>query len=303
MLTLFTTAKPFKGHIAVIQRNALQSWKCLHPDVEIILFGDDEGAASVARELRIRHEPRVEKNELGTNRVDSIFIRAQQIARHDFLCYSNCDMVFLPDFCDAFKRVKDRHARFLMIGRRWDTNVTEVIDFSAVDWADKAMSRAVLENKQRPPWFIDYFAFSRGLFGEDLPPLLIGRANWDNWMVWKGIESGFPVIDVSRAVVAVHQNHDYLHHSKGKEGVYGSEEANHNLQLAGGWKHMRTIADAPLALSSDGFKRNWRRHAIAIRRNATRSWHLALSYAWHPIWFWMLDITRPFRSALGMRSK
>jgi hypothetical protein len=27
MITFFTTAKPFRGHEAIIQRNALQSWK------------------------------------------------------------------------------------------------------------------------------------------------------------------------------------------------------------------------------------------------------------------------------------
>jgi len=50
MLTIFSTPKPFLGHIDVIQRNALQSWKRLHPDVEIILFGDDNGAAEVCRD-------------------------------------------------------------------------------------------------------------------------------------------------------------------------------------------------------------------------------------------------------------
>ena len=45
MLTFFTTAKPFREHDAIIQRNALKSWKLLHPDVEVIFFGDDEGAA------------------------------------------------------------------------------------------------------------------------------------------------------------------------------------------------------------------------------------------------------------------
>jgi len=127
--------------------------------------------------------------------------------------------------------------------------------------------------------------------------------NWDNWMVWKGIGSGEPVVDISSVVVAVHQNHDYLHHPKGKEGVYGGEEASRNFQLAGGWRHMRTIADAPLALSSEGVNNNWRRYASAIRRNASRSWHLTLSYVWQPIWFWVLGVTRPIRSALGMRRR
>lgn len=304
MLTFFTTAKPFIGHSGVIQRNALKSWTLLHPEVEVVLFGNDQGAAEVAEELGIRHEPQVEKNDLGTNRVDYMFNRAQEIARHDFLCYSNCDIIFLPDFPRALEQLKERHSRFLALGRRWDTDITQPLDFLAPDWADGTRKQALAENKQRPAWFIDYFAFSRGLFGSDLLPLLIGRAGWDNWMVWKGIASGSPVVDVSKSVVAVHQNHDYLHHPKGKAGVYDGEEAKLNFLLAGGWKHMRTIADAPLILSSNHIKTNWRRFGNTFRRNPTLPWYSdALSFAWYPVWFFFLDITRPLRSALGLRSK
>jgi hypothetical protein len=304
MLTFFTTAKPFVGHIGVIQRNALKSWTQLHGDVEVILFGDDMGAVEVTKELGIRHEPHTEKNELGTNRVDYIFNRAQEIARHDLLCYSNCDIIFLPDFFQALERMKKQYSQFLLLGRRWDTEVNEPIDFSVKGWADQMRSRALAENKQRPPWFIDYFAFSRGLFGADLPPLLIGRAGWDNWMVWKGIESGNPVIDASRTLVAIHQNHDYLHHPEGKAGVYDGEEAKYNVRLAGGWKRMRIISDAPLVLVSDQIKNNWKRFGHALQRNPTLSWYSdVLATVWHPVWFFFLDVTRPLRSALGLRSK
>jgi hypothetical protein len=76
--------------------------------------------------------------------------------------------------------VKGLHAQFLLLGRRWDTEINEAIDFSKADWADKVRSRALAKNRQRSSWFIDYFAFTRGLFGSELPPLLIGRVGWDN---------------------------------------------------------------------------------------------------------------------------
>src|ERR1700722_13740845 len=91
MITFFSTAKPFLGHNGVIQRNALTSWKALDPEVEVILFGDEPGAAEIASELGLRHEPQVERNEFGTIRIDVMFGRAQALARHDIVCYSNCD--------------------------------------------------------------------------------------------------------------------------------------------------------------------------------------------------------------------
>ena len=81
-MTLFTIPKAFKGHIDVIQRNAIQSWVRLHPEIEIILFGSDEGTAEVAREFGLRHVPDVERNEFGTYLVNSVFNKAQSFARH-----------------------------------------------------------------------------------------------------------------------------------------------------------------------------------------------------------------------------
>jgi len=63
----------------VIQRNALQSWKS-SPDVEIIVFGDDEARQkSAAKFARARPEVSLSARH---ERLDSIFGRAQQIAKH-----------------------------------------------------------------------------------------------------------------------------------------------------------------------------------------------------------------------------
>ena len=113
MLTFFTTAKPLLGHNGVIQRNALKSWTRLHPGVEVILFGDEKGAVEAAKELGLRHEPHVARNEFGTKRLDFMFRRAQTIARHDLLCCINCDILLMRDFFDALKGVRERHWHFL----------------------------------------------------------------------------------------------------------------------------------------------------------------------------------------------
>src|ERR1700676_776069 len=92
-LHFFTTAKPFVGHSDVIQRNALKSWTLLHPGVEVIVFGDDAGAAEVCREMGLRHEPRVERQGDGPPSLRSIFGRAQEIAQYEQVCYCNCDII------------------------------------------------------------------------------------------------------------------------------------------------------------------------------------------------------------------
>src|ERR1035437_7865662 len=244
MITLFTTAKPFLGHSGIIQRNALQSWKLLHPDVEVILFGDEEGAAEVCAEFGLRHEPHVERHSSGLKYIDYMFDRAREIARHEILCYVNCDIIMTSDFFDAFQRIRVAYAEFLMIGRRWDAEIVKPIDFNSLRWSDETRHLASATNNQRDGWWIDYFCFSRDLFYKQIPAFVIGRVYWDNWLVWKALDSRVAVIDASSSVVAVHQNHGYSYHSNGQVGVWADELAQRNLALAGGWRHLCTILDA-----------------------------------------------------------
>jgi hypothetical protein len=294
MLSIFATAKPFRGHSGIIQRNAIQSWKALHPDIEIILFGDDEGAAGVAKEFGLRHEPHVECNEHGTKRLDYLFARAQAIARHDILCYINCDIILMQDFCRAVQRVSSAHREFLMVGRRWDTNITEPLAFERPGWEAELRALAMRQGRQRTAEWIDYFAFSRGLYPPDMPPFVL-RVFWDNWLVWKAMDSQKPVIDASSVVLAVHQNHDYNYHPKGKQGVWNGEEAGKNGQLAGGWRHLRTIADAPVRLTPDELKSKPSRHWSTAKRYTRQAGRVLLYDVWHPVWFGLLNLTRPLR--------
>jgi hypothetical protein len=297
MLTLFTTAKPFRGHVGIIQRNALQSWKALHPGIEIILFDGNEGAAEAAQEFGLRHEPHVERNEWGTKRLDYLFARAQAIARHEILCYINCDIILMQDFWRAIERVRAMHREFLMVGRRWDTDITAPLAFAHPGWQEDLRSLALRCGRKCTAEWIDYFAFSRGLYGPDMPPFVL-RVFWDNWLVWKALDSGKPVIDASRAVMAVHQNHDYSYHPQGKAGIWSGEEAGLNGQLAGGWRHLRTIADATAVLPPEKLKPNALRHWSAAKRYARQAGRVLYYDVWHPIWFALLNLTRPLRRSL-----
>lgn len=305
MLTIFTTAKPFRGHFGVTQRNALKSWTLLHSKMEVILFGNEEGYAEAARDLGLRHEPEVAKNKFGTVLVGSMFAKAQAIASHELLAYVNCDIVLLPDFCAALEKVIEKEKRFLMIGRRWDTNITQPLPFDRAGWDQELREFAFRTGRKRTADWIDYFAFSRGTFGPDIPEFAIGRTCWDNWLVWKAIDSGHMVVDVSRMVVAVHQNHDYSHHQGGKTGVWNGEEAGQNLRLMGSLTHFRTISDAPNRLTKNGVEPS-RFHKLAYlcwraRRGATKA-GVRVVIAWQDaVWHPVLDATRPVRNALGLR--
>ncbi len=295
MITFFTTPKPFRGHIDVIQRNAIESWKRIHPSAEVILFGDDEGAAEAARDLQIRHVPDVKRNEHGTKYLSPIFDLAQELAHNNCLCYINCDIILLSDFRVAAERVIALGGRFLMSGQRWDTDIAVPVDFSAFDWEATVRRQAIEANHQRPPQWIDYFAFSRGLYYKNTPPFVIGRPGWDNWLVWHARHSGARVVDATVMVQAIHQNHDYSYHPGGEAGVWQGEEAQQNYALLKDGRCFATMENATHRLTLNGLHSNYHHWVVMGKRKAT-----AMRSA---IWFGLLGLTRPLRHRIGLRER
>ena len=300
MLTFFTTAKPFRGHDGVIQRNALKSWKLLNPEVEVILFGDDEGAAEVCSELGLVHHPHVERHESGRNRLDYMFQRASQIARHEYLCFSNCDIVLMQDFWRGFQKARAWREQFLLVAQRWDTDIAEPIQFEKAGWADAVRRLALTKGVQRDEFWIDFFLFRRGLY-LDMPPLMVGYCYWDMWMIWRTLKEGVAVIDGTPFIVPVHQNHGYSAASGRIKGVPTDPLSLINLELIGGPGNIRQIKSATHVLGRSG--RIYWTHRQYTRPLAQKLGEIALYDVWLPLWHLILGVTRPVRSVLGLRSK
>ncbi len=270
-LTLFSAPKPFTDpRIALIQRNAIRSWTLL-PDVEVILLGDEPGLAEAARELGVRHLAEVARNAYGTPLISSMFALAREHSESPLLGIVNADIVLLPDFVEAARRVAARRERFVLVGRRWDLDVHEALDFSP-GWQTRLRARLYREGRLHKPAGSDYFVFPRACYTE-VPDFAIGRAGWDNWMIYKARREGWEVVDATRDVVIVHQNHDYGHLPGGKPH-YDLPETEENVRLAGGVAVIRyTILDASARLVSGritpprpSWGRFWRGVELFLRR-------------------------------------
>lgn len=166
------------------------------------------------------------------------------------------------------------------------------------------------EGKQQDPRFVDFFVFRRGFY-KGVPKMVVGRSYWDWWMVAQALANGAPVVDGSRRVAPVHQNHGYGYHPQGKKGTNVDALAMRNLKLAGGARSKRWIIDSTHRMTRDG----------EIRRNifpARLTWNVrnwiwtmatveipkaAIYKVWLPMWHFALDVTRPVRSPLGWRSQ
>jgi hypothetical protein len=253
MLTIFACPKPFLGLFNIIQRNAIQSWRRLGPEVEVILMGNDEGTSEVAKEFGIHHIPDVVRNQFGTPLIRSLFDQAQEKARYDRLCFVNADIILMSNFIQATKRVVVEMPQSLMVGRRWNLDLKEPVDFNA-NWEEWLLTEVAYRGKLYYHFAIDYFVYPKGIWGE-IPPFAIGRPGWDNWILYQAYSQKMPIIDLTKMTTVVHQNHDYSHHPQGWAGAMKGEESKRNLKLASAVAQVYSLLDAQYQLTRTGVKR------------------------------------------------
>ena len=248
MLTIFSVPKPFLGHIGIIQRNAIRSWTRLHSGHEIVLCGDETGVAEAATEFGATHMASVECNEYGTPLLNSVFAQVQLLARHRLLCYVNADIILLSDFVEAVERIRLR--RFLVVGQRWDVDLTAPWDFKQSDWQQQLRRYIAEHGVLHPPAGSDYFVFLRHHAIGELPPFAVGRPGWDNWFIYKARKLRIPVVDVTKVVTVIHQNHGYSHVPDQRGKVWVGPEADRNRELMGGRDYVFTPLDATHVMTS-----------------------------------------------------
>jgi hypothetical protein len=116
-----------------------------------------------------------------------------------------------------------------------------------------------------PPGGSDYFIFPREAY-TDMPAFAIGRAGWDNWMIYHARCQGWEVIDATRAAQIVHQTHDYSH-LPGGQPHYRLPETGENVRLAGGKRTIFGLKDANRVLV-DGRIQKPRMSASRVWREA-----------------------------------
>lgn len=240
-LAIYTAPKPFTDpHIRTIQRNAIRSWQALGDTVEIWLVGDEEGVAETASEFGVGYIPDVQRNSSGTPLIDSIFNTVRESSTAPYFCYVNADILLFRDLLRTLELVHSKYNQFLLIGQRWDVEIKTELDIHPgweVEFIPGCLDRARLHTAVGS----DYFAFPRDEF-TDIPAFAVGRAGWDNWMIFHARQQKMAVINATEGITAIHQNHDFSHLPGGK--IHRKQpESLDNLILAGGRERMFTLYD------------------------------------------------------------
>jgi len=132
-------------------------------------------------------------------------------------------------------------------------DVTQPLDFSG-DWSARLHAEACNRGELHRPMGSDYFIFPRDCF-TDMPDFAIGRAGWDNWMIYKARKEGWAMVNATDSIIVIHQNHDYSH-LPGGQPHYRLPETYENIRLAGGREMTRfTLLDTNRRLVNGQLRR------------------------------------------------
>jgi len=248
LITVFSAPKSFSDpHIAIIQRNAISSWTKL-PDVEVVVLGDEPGLVEAALELGVKHIRDIPRSPSGAPLMDAMFRLAREASQTPLYVIVNADIILFNDLVEAARKVSAQKEKFVLLGQRWDLGITAPLDFSA-GWQEHLRNTVYEKGSLHRPAGSDYFLFPNSCY-TNIPGFTIGRAGWDNWMIYHARKSGFPAIDATHDVMIIHQSHDYSHLPGGKPHDT-PPDTDENVRLAGGRPMTRfTVLDTDKRLEN-----------------------------------------------------
>ena len=247
MITLFSTHKNFTGIFDIIQTNALNNWRSISPDIQIIIIGNSKGSKEIASSINADYVPEVKCSPEGTPLLEDLFRIAQSRARNPIMTYVNADIILPENFLSSINIVSKYFKKFLMIGNRWDLDVNQSINFNNNNETTNFWNMARKKSQKHGCSGIDYFVFTKGQFN-NIPNFVIGRWGWDNWLIWKARRSMLPIIDASDDIQVIHQNHSYkFHNIRSIEDSKSGDEFKNNYKLS--YNKSLNILDATYKIS------------------------------------------------------
>jgi len=227
----------------LVQAVAVMSWLDVDPAAQLLLFGTEDTCAAFLElpELKRAGPARVTCSKLrcfreGAPRLDCVFGDAVAASTSDVLMYANADVVVFSDILRAIAHVKARAANFFVVAKRFDLNITRALratlrsaaleggtpldsNAAATGWLQHLTADVRGSAVSHAREGIDIMAFPRAT-PPRVPPFLVGRVQWDNWMLLQAISMPTVLsVEVSSVALVVHLNHGQYKASARKNGT------------------------------------------------------------------------------------
>jgi len=183
--------------------NAVRSWQLAFPYATIVLFG--EGTKPLASKLKVWTRG-VECCPDGAPYLNEMIRHmANWSSPGEAQLWINADIILFGSARKHFSYFEKTNTPFLLTGRRWNVDIDDIVVDEVL--ASEKWGKAETRNGQiMSPCAADWFCFSRGQY-LDMPAFAIGRTTFDQWMIYHAQKKEWLAYDMTKHVLALHQNH------------------------------------------------------------------------------------------------
>eukprot|EP00049_Salpingoeca_infusionum_P003055 m.62850 g.62850 ORF g.62850 m.62850 type:complete len:879 (+) comp11928_c0_seq4:318-2954(+) len=227
---------------------AVSSWLAIQ--LHVVLYASDVTcdlfavmfpiATKASRLMCMKH--RCVHPQFGVPQLDCVFDHMQNVSQSEAFIYANTDIMFMPELYSVVSSLFKAYGHtFFGVGKRIDVQTSPSVGLlstmgdSACDLNLQRCSTAL--NNIWDPLLqfslnhnrngIDFFLFSRQ-HRIKLPPFLVGRIEWDQWLLLSQIaDRTITTVEVSDALRVLHIKHGVSKASHSKDGTL----YNQNLAL------------------------------------------------------------------------
>ena len=201
-VTFISIPRYFHGIHNALQKCAIESWKALRPEPQILLVGDEFNLSESALELGVQHIKCARRNQWHAPLLNEYLKTALSQIKTEFVAVVSSDVLLDWRLVEAFETVSKKFPNFLL---------------TAAPQASSSKPRL--------------FLFPTNLLAY-IPPLAVGRDLTACWLLSEFFLRSIPIIDGSTFIQMRHQEHDLVYSKWGtRERLRASIEAQAQERL------------------------------------------------------------------------
>lgn len=242
MITLYSWPKPMEGEFGQIQYNALMSWKEIKQAEVYLIDNETHDLEDIADNIGAVVID-IERNEFGTPVLSEV-INDMYSRGNEYNMWVNTDII-LPNFREVVLDVIDYElGEFMVVTTRWDVDMSIPYSYHE-NWVQYVYQRTLTSGQLHKPCGSDVFIWKGDWLKGVVPDFALARAAWDNWLMWKTLDLGLPLVDATRSIITIHQEHG------GR--VWDGPEVQGNRDVCGG--RMKDVKHATYTYDAFELKR------------------------------------------------
>jgi len=235
-LSFISAFREFEGEQDRIQQSCMYSWKA--NGIKVFVPINEEGIKEKCGEDITLVGGVQTGRDLGFNNrcpvVKDLILKALPLIETETVALINSDIIIDQDFSVKVKEIFNKYGQdIFMVGARKDIDLKIFINTRETYLQVLSQEREI----HNPSTSSDIFIASKAIWlriANEMPPFLLGRFCWDNWLHLYAMENNLRKYNCSNALLLLHCEHGYRHiEIQENAGEGDAASTQYNVELFG----------------------------------------------------------------------